>query len=63
MSESERRSHEARIPGFISDDDTSIGLGDVIKKATSRLGIKPCGRCEERAQKLNRLVSVRNRRS
>jgi hypothetical protein len=60
MSDNERRS---RVPGFISADDTSIGLGDVIKKATSRLGIKPCGRCEERAQKLNRLVSIRSRRS
>jgi hypothetical protein len=63
MSDNERTSREVRLPGFIGDDDTSIGLGDVVKKATSRLGIKPCGRCEERAQKLNRLVSIRNRRS
>jgi hypothetical protein len=41
-----------RLPGFIKDDD--IGLGDVIKRATSRLGIRPCAGCERRAAALNR---------
>jgi hypothetical protein len=41
-----------RMPGFVSDHD--IGLGDVIKRATSALGLKPCGGCERRAAALNR---------
>jgi len=44
--------HRVRLPGFVSDQD--IGLGDVIKRATSAIGIQPCGGCEERAALLNR---------
>jgi hypothetical protein len=44
--------HRVRLPGFISDQD--IGLGDVIKHATSVIGIQPCGGCEQRAALLNR---------
>lgn len=43
-----------RLPGFIHDDE--IGLGDVIKRATTTLGIKPCAPCAERAARLNRRV-------
>lgn len=32
--------HRVRLPGFISEEE--IGLGDVIKRATSYFGIKPC---------------------
>jgi hypothetical protein len=41
-----------RLPGFITDED--VGLGDLIKRATSYIGIKPCGGCERRAAALNR---------
>jgi len=41
-----------RLPGFVNDKD--IGLGDVIKRATSYIGITPCGGCEARAAALNR---------
>ena len=44
--------HRVRLPGFIADEE--IGLGDVIKRATSYFGIKPCGGCERRAAALNR---------
>jgi hypothetical protein len=44
--------HRVRLPGFINDEE--IGLGDVIKRATSYLGIQPCGGCEHRAAVLNR---------
>jgi hypothetical protein len=44
--------HRVRLPGFINDEE--VGLGDVIKRATSYLGIKPCGGCEHRAAVLNR---------
>ena len=43
-----------RLPGFITD--TEIGLGDVIKKASRRAGVQPCGGCERRAAALNRWV-------
>lgn len=44
--------HRVRLPGFITDEE--IGLGDVIKRATFYVGIKPCGGCEQRAATLNR---------
>jgi hypothetical protein len=44
--------HQVRLPGFIADED--IGLGDVIKRSTYTLGIKPCRGCEGRAAALNR---------
>jgi hypothetical protein len=42
------------LPGFIRDEE--IGLGDVVKRATSYMGIKPCGGCERRASALNHRV-------
>jgi|tagenome__1003787_1003787.scaffolds.fasta_scaffold19196061_2 hypothetical protein len=45
--------HEIRLPGFI---DERIGLGDAIKRATSTMGIRPCGPCAERAARLNQRV-------
>lgn len=33
---------------------SEMGLGDIIKKMTSSVGIKPCGGCKKRAEKLNR---------
>jgi len=56
----ERQSYRARLPGFISDED--IGLGDVIKRATSAIGIRPCGSCEQRAAALNRWLTFSGRR-
>lgn len=52
--QNEHQSHRVHLPGFIIDEE--IGLGDVIKRATSYLGIKPCGGCERRAAALNRWV-------
>lgn len=46
---------KVRLPGFIVDEE--IGLGDLIKRATSYVGIKPCGGCEKRATTLNRWVN------
>ncbi len=45
-------SSRVRLPGFLNEKD--IGLGDVIKRATSYVGIKPCGGCQARAAALNR---------
>jgi hypothetical protein len=49
-----------RLPGFFTGDE--IGLGDLIKRATSAIGIKPCNACEQRATALNNWV-VFNRKN
>lgn len=49
---SEHRPFRVRLPGFVAEED--IGLGDVIKRVTSSVGIKPCSGCERRAATLNR---------
>lgn len=43
--------HRMRLPGFIVDEE--IGLGDVIKRTTYAMGIKPCSGCDQRAAALN----------
>jgi hypothetical protein len=47
--------HRVRLPGFLIEDN--IGLGELIKKTTYAMGIKPCGRCEKRAAALNRWMT------
>ena len=59
--QSEHPPHRVRLPGFLTDEE--IGLGDVIKRATSYVGIKPCGGCERRADVLNRWLVFTNRQS
>jgi hypothetical protein len=59
--EDERASHRVRLPGFVRDED--IGLGDVVKRATSYLGIRACRGCEQRRAALNRWMTfTRGRR-
>ena len=43
----ERQPHRIRLPGFIKEEE--IGLGDVIKRVTYAMAIKPCTGCEKRA--------------
>jgi hypothetical protein len=43
--------HRLRLPGFLVDEE--VGLGEVIKRATSTVGIRPCGGCTRRASALN----------
>lgn len=50
-----------RLPGFTAGNE--VGLGDVIKRATSTVGIRPCGGCNRRAEALNRWVAFSGRRS
>jgi hypothetical protein len=59
--ETEHQPHRVRLPGFIADEE--IGLGDVIKRTSTYLGIQPCGACERRAAALNRWLTFTNRRS
>ncbi|ARE78320.1 hypothetical protein ADK51_21625 [Streptomyces sp. WM6368] len=53
--------HRMRLPGFI-EIENDIGLGEVVKHATRTVGIRPCGRCEERAQRLNQWMTFTGRR-
>jgi hypothetical protein len=52
--------HRVRLPGFVADEP--IGLGDVVKRATTRAGVRPCGGCAERAHRLNSWLVFTNRR-
>jgi hypothetical protein len=52
--------HRVRLPGFITSEE--VGLGDVIKRATSAVGVKPCDACQERARRLNRWMVFTPRR-
>jgi hypothetical protein len=52
--------YRVRLPGFVSDKE--VGLGDVIKRTTSAIGIKPCGGCARRAATLNRWMVFSGKR-
>jgi hypothetical protein len=52
--------YQVRLPGFGAD--TSVGLGDAIKRATASVGVRPCGGCRQRAAALNRWVGFTGRR-
>lgn len=54
--ERERDPFRVRLPAFLLDEQQEVGLGDVIKRATSAAGWKPCGGCQQRAAALNRRV-------
>jgi len=54
-SKREGGAHRVRLPGFLTGQE--VGLGDLIKKATYAVGIKPCGGCERRAAALNRWMT------
>lgn len=56
----EREPYRVRLPGFISDQE--VGLGDVIKRATRAIGVKPCGGCQRRAAVLNRWMVFSGKR-
>jgi hypothetical protein len=47
----QHRPSHVRLPGFILDEE--IGLGDIIKRTTYAMGIKPCSGCDKRAAALN----------
>jgi hypothetical protein len=56
-----RKPYRVRLPGFVSDED--VGLGETIKRATSTVGITPCGGCNRRAAALNRWMVFSGRQS
>jgi peroxiredoxin len=52
LPETPRPHHRVSLPRFFLKRE--IGLGDVIKRLTSAVGIRPCVGCERRAAVLNR---------
>jgi len=55
-----RGHHEIRLPGFVREDE--IGLGDLVGRATSAVGVRPCGGCARRALRMNEWVTFSKRR-
>lgn len=49
-----------RLPGFVAGEH--VGLGDVIKRASSVAGIRPCSGCEQRARQLNSRLAFTGRK-
>ena len=56
----ERPPRQLRLPGFVTDKE--IGLGDVVKRATTYFGIQSCGGCKQRQVALNRWMVFTNGR-
>jgi hypothetical protein len=48
-----RQPHRINMPGFVNEE---IGLGDVIKKTTQKIGFRHCDGCERRRIALNNWV-------
>jgi hypothetical protein len=55
-----RHPRVVRLPVFVMDEP--VGLGDLVKRATSAVGISPCGGCAQRAAALNRTIAFTGRR-
>jgi len=51
----EPRPYRIRLPIQLRDE---VGLGELIKRATSQLGLRPCSGCERRAATLNRVLRI-----
>jgi hypothetical protein len=54
-----RARYRVRLPGFVTNEP--VGLGDVVKRATSLAGVAPCSGCAQRVRALNRWVSFTGR--
>jgi hypothetical protein len=48
-----------RLPGFLVKDE--VGLGTVIGRGISAVGVRPCGGCKRRASALDRRVVLYSR--
>lgn len=48
-----------RLPRFLVPEP--VGLGDVVKRVTSAVGVRLCGGCSQRAETLNRKLQFRSR--
>jgi hypothetical protein len=50
----QRQPLQIHLPGFITEKEA--GLGDVVKRITYSVGIKPCSGCEKRAAAMNQWI-------
>ncbi len=53
------RKRPMRLPGWREED---TGLGELLKEFTVAVGIRPCGGCQERARRLDELLTFSGRR-
>jgi hypothetical protein len=54
------KNSSSNAPGLPPPADGEVrGLGDLIKRVTSAVGIEPCGNCDRRAEVLNRIMPFR----
>ena len=60
LGEAAKPRHQVRLPRFIVQEP--VGLGDVVKRGTTALGVRPCGGCQQRAARLDRWVRFEPRR-
>ncbi len=47
---------KVRLPRFLVSEP--VGLGDVVKKATTSVGVRPCASCEQRAHRMNQWLRI-----
>lgn len=43
-------------------EENSKGLGDTVKKITAKLGIRQCGACKRRQEKLNKMFPYKSQK-
>jgi hypothetical protein len=55
-----KSTYRLKLPQFIIQE--SVGLGEVIKRGTTALGIRSCQGCEQRAAQLDRRFRFEPRR-
>jgi hypothetical protein len=49
-----------RLPRFLVSEP--VGLGQVVKRATTAIGMRPCAPCERRAELLDRWLRIEPQR-
>ncbi len=50
-----------RLPGFVREEE--VGIGDLITRAATAIGVPSCGGCGRRAAAMNRWVAFGRRTS
>ena len=55
-----KRQYKIPLPVYLSEKE--IGLGDVLKRVSARVGISGCSSCDKRARSLNRWIRFTGRR-
>ena len=56
----ETATRRVRLPRFLVPEP--VGLGQVAKRVTKAVGVKPCGPCDQRAERMDRWMRLEPRR-